>query len=137
MQSSNTLLQAVAIHAAIIVASMFQVSVMRLLTKTGHGVGEDPKAYFTRACRIQIMSVEWSGTFCVLFLALQLATVMSQAEPSQWTLITVHFATLSRLTFSAAYLSLPSAKSSSLLRAISAVCSYSAAFLLIVALLVH
>ena len=134
---SNTLLQGVAIHAAIIVATMFQVSLMRLLTKTGHGIGEDPKAYFTRACRIQIMSVEWSGTFCALFLALQLTVIMSNVDISSWVVGLVHFATLARVAFTASYLTLPSARSSSLLRAVTAVASYVAATLLIITLLLR
>ncbi len=134
---SSTLLQGVAIHAAIIVATMFQVSMMRLLTKTGYGIGEDPKSYFTRACRIQIMSVEWSGTFCALFLALQCAVLMTHSDLGSWEQSAVHFATLSRLAFTAAYLSLPSAKHSSLLRATTAVASYVAAILLIAALLLR
>lgn len=136
-QYSNTLLQGVAIHAAIIIVTMFQVSMMRLLTKTGYGIGDDPKAYFTRACRIQIMSVEWSGTFCALFLALQFTVVMNNIDISPWLQTVVHFATIARVAFTAAYLTLPSARSSSLLRATTAVSSYVAATILIIALLLR
>ncbi|CAE7771991.1 unnamed protein product [Symbiodinium sp. KB8] len=118
-------LAGVLVHAGMVLLSMFSISMLRVNKFATKAAAADPTSLWSKAHRLQELTVEWSPIIALVCLALHVqATAKWGGHIDSTTALLILGVTVARLWFAFVYLTLPNRNNFSIFRMLSMVLLY-------------